>query len=229
MTRAPFRSVWFDCDSTLSAIEGIDELARGLPAPVHERLVGLTREAMDGTRPLAEVYAERLAAIAPTRQRCAAIARAYVDHAVPGAREVVAALRGCGVAVGIVSGGLRPAVAGFAEWLGVDAAHVHAVDVRFDDAGRYAGFDERSPLTRNGGKLDVLGTVARDLRPACFVGDGATDLEAAPAVDLFVGFGGVVRRAAVERAARHYLVGPGLLPLLDLVLTAQQRRALGDV
>ena len=38
--------IFFDCDSTLSSIEGIDELAR--LRGVEERIVTLTNAAMDG-------------------------------------------------------------------------------------------------------------------------------------------------------------------------------------
>ena len=56
--------VFFDCDSTLSAIEGIDELAR---LKGKEGRVGLlTNKAMDGELDLADVYGKRLKAIKPT-------------------------------------------------------------------------------------------------------------------------------------------------------------------
>jgi len=58
-----FRTVLFDCDSTLSAIEGIDELAVHCRDDVEQ----LTDAAMRGRIPLEEVYGRRLRLVQPTR------------------------------------------------------------------------------------------------------------------------------------------------------------------
>ena len=63
---ASFDLIFFDCDSTLSTIEGIDELAR---LKGKEGRVGLlTNKAMDGELDLADVYGKRLRAINRTRR-----------------------------------------------------------------------------------------------------------------------------------------------------------------
>src|SRR3954468_14926222 len=98
-----FDLVFFDCDSTLSSIEGVDELARlkGKKA----RVGLLTQKAMDGDLDLAEVYGKRLKAIRTTRGQLAEIEQMYWDHMVPDAREVIAALQFLGKQVYIISGG----------------------------------------------------------------------------------------------------------------------------
>ena len=58
----PFRTVLFDCDSTLSTIEGIEELA----AANRPEIVALTEAAMRGEVPLETVYAKRLELVQPT-------------------------------------------------------------------------------------------------------------------------------------------------------------------
>ena len=221
-----FRGVYFDCDSTLSAIEGIDELGQFADDDVRQRLVALTADAMDGRRALRDVYQQRLELLSPTRAQLDAIAQLYIARRVGDAADVVAALQHLGVEVGIVSGGLLPAVERLADYLGIARERVHAVPIRFDAAGQYAGFDRSSPLSRNDGKREVLAALPRSAHPLCFVGDGVTDLEARDAVELFVGFGGVTRREIVEQSAEHYLEGPGLARLLDLVLTPDQLAAL---
>ena len=221
-----FRAIYFDCDSTLTAIEGVDELGRFAGEGVRARLAELTDLAMSGARPLAEVYEERLALIAPDREKLAEIGRLYVEAAVPGAVDVVAALRHLGKVVGIVSGGLEPAVRELAAHLGVDPERVHAVPVRFDQAGRYDDFDRTSPLWRNGGKREVLAALPADQHPLCFVGDGVTDLEAADVAERFVGYGGVARRDQIERRASYYLPELDLCGLLPLVLSAEEMHGL---
>jgi phosphoserine phosphatase len=216
--RPRFGSVVFDCDSTLSAIEGIEELAASHRAEVER----LTDAAMRGDVALEQVYGRRLELIKPTRAEVIALSRRYIDTILPDAREVITALRSAGVTVRVISGGLRDAVAPLARALGLDDDDVAAVGLRFDEAGTYAGFDTSSPLTRAGGKREQLEQWRATLpRPVMLVGDGATDLEAKPAVDLFVAFAGVVERPSVVARAEVVVRARSLAPILVL--------ALGDV
>src|SRR5258706_8813294 len=63
----PFERIVFDCDSTLSRIEGIEELSKARPAAVVAEIAELTAQAMDGRVPLEEVYGRRLQLVAPRR------------------------------------------------------------------------------------------------------------------------------------------------------------------
>jgi phosphoserine phosphatase len=208
-----FRTVLLDCDSTLSAIEGIDELA------VHcrEDVERLTDAAMRGRIPLEEVYGRRLELVRPTRAAIEALGRQYVARLVPDARETIAALQAAGVDVRIISGGLLPAVLAAADAVGVSADHVAAVEISFNEDGSYAGFDGASLLAANGGKRRAIEQWNVD-RPAMMVGDGNTDLEARPAVDMFVAFAGVVERPSVVGAADAVVRANSLAPLLPLAL-----------
>lgn len=208
-----FRTVILDCDSTLSAMEGIDELAVERQAEVQQ----LTDAAMRGRIPLEDVYGLRLDLVQPTRAAVAALGQQYVDRLVPDARETIAALQAATVDVRIISGGLLPAVLAAAAAVGVAPDHVAAVDVHFDADGSYAGFDTSSPLAASGGKRVAIQRWSVD-RPAMMVGDGTTDLEARPAVDLFVAFAGVVERPSVVSAADAVVRARSLAPLLPLVL-----------
>ena len=99
-----FDLIFFDCDSTLSAIEGIDELAR---LKGKEWRIGvLTEKAMNGDLDLRDVYGKRLQAIRPTRGQLKAIEERYWDNIVPDTTEVIAALHFLGKQVFIISGGL---------------------------------------------------------------------------------------------------------------------------
>lgn len=209
-------TVILDCDSTLSAIEGIDELAT---AAQRAEIVRLTDAAMRGMVPLEAVYARRLDIVRPGRARIAALGARYVETLVEDADAVIRALREEGVAVRLISGGLRPAVLVLADALGVASHEVRAVDVHFDERGEYAGFEMSSPLTRGGGKLTVVKDWTPALRrPILLVGDGATDLEARPAVDRFVAYAGVVSRRDVIAAADEVIASRSLAPLLPIAL-----------
>lgn len=212
MSEPKFRLVFFDVDSTLVTIEGVDELAAGNP-----EIARLTDAAMNGEIPLDQVYARRLEIIRPTRAQIDHLAQRYLDTLVEGAEETVATLQKNGVQVHIVTAGIAQAIAPLARLLG---APLHAVSLQFDEEGRYAGFDHRSFLTRQGGKE----LVARDVRArthgrAAFVGDGVTDLEAKPAVDLFIGFGGVHSRPRVRQNADVFIDEPRLTAVLPHLMS----------
>jgi phosphoserine phosphatase len=208
-------TVIFDCDSTLSALEGIEELA----AEHRAEVAALTDAAMRGAIPLEEVYGRRLALASPTRDQVEALGRRYIEALVPDARETVAALRAEGIDVRILSGGLLPAIRILARHLGLDDDAVAAVDLYFDAEGRYTGYDAGSPLAYAGGKRVMIERWAPGLRrPVLLVGDGATDLEAKPVVDAFVAFAGVVERPAVVQAADVVVRARSLAPILPIAL-----------
>jgi len=194
----PYRLVFFDVDSTLVTVEGIDVLGGGDP-----QVVALTEAAMNGAIPLEEVYARRLEIIRPDRLVVESLGSSYVASLVEGAAETIEDLKAAGVIIHLVTAGLEQAIRPLAEWLGIP--HVHAVRLQFEADGAYKDFDRRSPLTRAGGKEIVVRDVrARTKGKAAFVGDGASDLEAKSAVDLFIGFGGVRERAMVRENAHVY-------------------------
>ena len=222
------RTVYFDCDSTLSAIEGIDELGRFGGDKLCKKLTKLTEKAMQGDLPLAEVYPQRLALLAPTAMQVASLGESYIAKLVPQAVEVIIALGHLGKQVGIISAGIKQAILPLARHLGIPAERVHAVELSFGEDGSYADFDHDSPLWKNGGKKTLLEGLPAKQKPICLVGDGITDLEASESIELFVGFGGVVRRKAVESAAEHYLPGPGLGGLLEIALDEKELAKLRD-
>jgi phosphoserine phosphatase len=67
--------IFFDCDSTLSTIEGIDELARLKGKEL--RVSVLTDKAMNGELDLSEVYGKRLRAIRPTLRQLKEVEALY--------------------------------------------------------------------------------------------------------------------------------------------------------
>lgn len=221
--------IFFDCDSTLSTIEGIDELAR--MRGVEARIVELTNAAMDGRIPLQDVYAERLRLLSPRRADMRAVEEAYKRAVVPDAREVIAALQRLGKRVLIVSGGLADAVTGFGIWLGVSRRDIFAVGLSYNAlTGRwwdyqshpqgnpdeeYLVYDD-SALTTQNGKVDVIRAARTKGRRAMLVGDGSSDLAAAHAVDRFVGYCGVVARPVVRANAPIVLSSASLAPILLL-------------
>ncbi len=208
----PPKLIFFDCDSTLSAIEGIDELARGRGPQVFAEVEAMTTAAMEGKMPVESVFARRLDIIRPRRADVEAVGRLYIGQVEPTARVTIAQLKKAGWTPLILSGGFRPAIAPLAAHLGIE--RVEAVDLWFDARGEYAGFDEKSPATRSGGKPVRIAEIKAELSAArtVMVGDGASDLEAAPVVDLFVGFGRYTARPKVKAGAGAFIMSLAELP-----------------
>jgi len=217
----PYDVVFFDCDSTLSAIEGIDELARA--AGCYDELAALTRRAMSGEIALEDVYGQRLTRIAPSRAAIDALAELYVERLVPGAAHVIGELHARGKRVHVVSGGLLPAVSVVAAHLGVRGDRVHAVPIGFTEDGCYVGFDRDAPLAKGGGKARVCAEMLLAGERAVLVGDGVTDAEVLQAGVDFIGFGGVVERPNVRRYTPHYLSTADLSAVLPLLLSEDER------
>ncbi len=226
----PYRHVFFDCDSTLTSVEGIDVLAAR--AGVSACIEGLTRAAMDGDKGLDEVYGERLQTIKPTRGAVRALREVYKRHAVEDAATVIDALMKLGHHVYIISGGLDEPVKEFGISLGVPAENIRAVGVdsdqlvgewwraRDDDglrtADRYLDY-HKGALAVSDGKADIVKRfVGGQSGSSLLIGDGTSDLLASRAVDLFVGYGGVVARTRVEREAPVFIRCTSLAPVLAL-------------
>lgn len=197
--------ICLDCDSTLSAIEGIDELARLRGPAVLGRVEAMTNDAMEGRVSVESVFGRRLEIIEPRREDLATVGRRYVETVEPTARETLTALVARGWTPVIVSGGFTQAIQPLADFLGV--TRIVAVELNFTADGRYAGFDETAPTARTGGKVEVIEQLRREYQPekVVMVGDGVSDLETKPVVDVFVGFGRYLARPKVKAEARFFV------------------------
>jgi phosphoserine phosphatase len=225
-----YEHVFFDCDSTLSTIEGIDILAESVGKKW--RIEVLTKAAMDGNLDLEEVYGKRLRAVKATHAQVKDIRRAYKRNIVEDAKEVIAALQALEHKVYIISGGLAEPVAEFGIFLGVPRQNIRAVEVDYDKlsgtwwekdsenhgngAEQYLTY-ENGDLTITDGKANVVKALLGEQNGrSLLIGDGSSDLMAETAVDLFTGFGGVVTRDRVLAEAPVFIHSGSLAPLLVL-------------
>ena len=156
-----YEHVFFDCDSTLTAVEGIDVLAES--AGKGQRVAVLTQAAMDGQVELEDVYEKRLRAVRPTYQQVLDIRRSYKRHIVEDAARVVTALQGLGHKVYIISGGLAEPVEEFGIYLGIPRERIRAVGLTYNElSGRWwEKGDERRYLAHQEGALTVSDGRAR--------------------------------------------------------------------
>jgi len=211
-----FEIICFDCDSTLSRIEGIDECAKAVGLGIE--MAALTHAAMNGELALEAIYKKRLDLIRPNKAAIKSLADLYIAEMVTGVEEVFKTLHQQGKQIHIISGGLRQAILPLAKLLAVPENQVHAVDVLFNDDDSYQDFNQKSPLARTGGKAEICQQISTSPETMVLIGDGKTDLEAQQIGVKVIGFGGVARRDIVEQQADFYVTEPSLTGVLKYIL-----------
>lgn len=203
-----------DCDSTLSAIEGIDELARLRGESTFQAVERMTRDAMEGGAPMETVFARRLELIQPRLAEVEAVGELYIARVEPAAKTALQAARNAGWVPIIVSGGFTQAIQPLAAHL--DIGRVEAVSLEFDSTGAFKGFAQDSPTARTRGKNVVAKRLIDEFgaHKSVMVGDGASDLEVQGDVDFVVGFGGYAVREKVRQGADAFILSLAELPAL---------------
>ncbi len=211
-----FDVICFDCDSTLSKIEGIDELAGRVG--LGEEMSKLTDAAMNGEVPLEAVYEQRLSLIRPDQGSIDWLADLYIEQIVDGVKKGFETLTAQGKELHIISGGVRQAILPLARSLGLSEAQVHAVDIYFNEDGSYRDYDRNSPLARSAGKAEICKRLLKPQVSMVMIGDGKTDMEAKQAGAVVIGFGGGIERLVVREQADFYCAEPSLVSVLEYIL-----------
>jgi phosphoserine phosphatase len=199
------KAVCFDVDSTVSPDEGIDVLAKH--AGVGAEVAALTKEAMNGAVPFEESIKARLALIRPSLRMMRDCLANHPPRLTPGSLDLISRLERRGTHVYLVSGGFTHMVMPLAKQLGLPKGRVYANDLRFAPDGSYTGIDETAYTSKSGGKGALIAHLKERFRydPIIMVGDGATDLEARPPADAFIGYGGVIVRDIVKKKADWFV------------------------
>jgi phosphoserine phosphatase len=221
----PVNAVVFDCDGTLSMIEGIDELARS--NGVSDAVESLTAEAMNTTGINPSLYEKRLDLVYPKQEQVLALGHHYFKRQAPDVSDVIQLLKRLNKMVYVVSAGLYPAVRIFGELLQVPPENIFAVDIQFDDNGHFVDFERTSPLITRNGKRDIVNRL-RMLHPTIIhIGDGMNDYVTYDLVTRFIGYGGAFYRENMAARCKYYINTLSLAPLLPLSLTQKEYQGLG--
>ena len=204
------RLIVFDVDSTLLAVESLDfavdrALRDARDGPQRAaKLKALTDLGMAGSLEFRASLEQRLAIAGLTLSAVDEASEALRAHATEGMADLLEALRAKGHDVAAVSGGFLELISPALADLGFSSGDIRANRFVFDGEA-VTGFDRNNPLSRSGGKGQVVAALkALTGRPlAVMVGDGMTDYEAfaSGAADSFIGFGAVTVRAPVREKA----------------------------
>ncbi|MGQ3892097.1 HAD-IB family phosphatase [Legionella sp. CNM-4043-24] len=212
-----FDVFFFDCDSTITQIEGLDELAELNGVGAETRAI--SQRCMDRTGLNPEVYKKRLDLVRPDKQQMTVLAQLYLQAISPDVQDTLNVLRRLGKRIYILSGGIKETIIPLALSLGMTENQVLAVDLYFDEQGGYRGFDSSSYLVQSQGKNRQIATIVPDTQRAFLMGDGFSDWEAHASVGRFAGYGGAQNRPWIREHSSFYIETASFLPVLNLGLT----------
>ncbi len=220
ITTLPIEAIVFDCDGTLSYIEGIDELAKA--NKVAEPVVELTAAAMGQSGLNPELYNHRLNLVKPNLDQMTSLGNLYFQHRVMDILPVIQILKTLRKSIYIISAGLYPAVQHFGALLGIEAENIFAVNIHFDAKGHYLDFDRNSPLIYSDGKRTIIQKLKLIHNQIIHIGDGLNDYVVHDLVTRFIGYGGAFYRENIAQRCHYYISIPSMAPLLPLCLTAEE-------
>nr|CAD7407923.1 unnamed protein product [Timema poppensis] len=166
-----------------------------------------TKEAMKGKINFKQAFARRLDIIQPSMSQIREFIRTRPSKLSPGIKSLVTLLHNRTTPVYLISGGLRGIITPVALELNIPLQNIYANRLKFFLNGDFAGFDESEPTCNSGGKAEVIQQLKErhGYSTVVLVGDGATDLEACPPADAFIGYGGNVVREEVKAKAKWYV------------------------
>eukprot|EP00475_Leptophrys_vorax_P045985 TRINITY_DN9724_c0_g1_i1.p1 TRINITY_DN9724_c0_g1~~TRINITY_DN9724_c0_g1_i1.p1 ORF type:complete len:240 (-),score=72.12 TRINITY_DN9724_c0_g1_i1:143-841(-) len=198
-------AVAFDVDSTVLMEEGIDVLAEVFG--VREQVAQVTVDAMNGRIKMQDALPARLNLINPTVKGLEDLHAHRPIALSPGVKDLVQKLHDKQVHVYLVSGGFKQMIEPVRKELAIPESRLYANELLFDADGKYTGFDQSALTSRSGGKREVAQLLkdTHGYKKLVFIGDGATDLEARPPADCFIGYGGVAVRQKVKEQADWFI------------------------
>ncbi|WP_203290730.1 HAD-IB family phosphatase [Maricaulis parjimensis] len=204
------RLIAFDVDSTLLRVESLDTALEAAfsalpdPAAARKQLHEITNAGMSGRMALRDSLEARLKLAGLDKSGVDMIAELLRQRITPGMSPLIRRLRERGDALHAVSGGFADLIEPVLVDLGFQRGDIHANRFVWQDE-RVVGLDIDCPLSRNGGKAEVLDRIAATAAETIIVGDGMTDFEAFEngAADRFIGFGAIAKRDVVIAACEY--------------------------
>jgi phosphoserine phosphatase len=202
------RLLAFDVDSTLLRVESLDTAIEAAlsrredSGAAKAELHAITRAGMSGSMALRDSLEARLHLADLDRAMVTEVADQLRQRLTPGMHALLKSLRDMGDDVHAVSGGFGDLLVPALTDLGFEPSQIHANQFQFD-GDHVAGLDPDCPLSRNGGKAEILRVIGAQADMVIMIGDGMTDFEAfeAGAADRFIGFGAIEAREVVIAAA----------------------------
>ncbi|NEX94208.1 phosphoglycerate dehydrogenase [Caulobacter sp. 17J65-9] len=199
-----------DFDSTFTEVEALEVLGEIALADDPDRAAKLeavrelTDKAMGGEVGFGESIRRRLGILGVRREHLAPLVEKLSGRVTASFKRNRAFFERYGDRVFVISGGFHDFIEPVVGAFGVSPDRVLANRLQFDAEGRATGLDDANPLSRDGGKVEVVRSLNLD-GDVVVIGDGWTDYEirAAGAAERFYAFTENVTRPKVIDAADH--------------------------
>ncbi|KAG2490538.1 hypothetical protein HYH03_010932 [Edaphochlamys debaryana] len=209
-------AVVFDVDGTITTEYSLDLLAEFMG--VREQVKALSKRVQEGTLSLEAATAQKLSYIHCSPHDIKRFLQSHppASRLAPGVESLIKTLQARGVAVYLVGDGFRELTLPLAAHLGIpkDRVFANRMNWQWDDetgeATKLVGFDLKEPTAHREGKPKAIARI-RQKHPyhtVAFVGKDMYDLHAVQSsrgADVFIGYGGVMPRDDVARAAEWYV------------------------
>lgn len=175
-------NVFFDFDGTIVGPETMPYLALIVLEgnPDRERIVAeierITQMGMNNEIPFEVSLAERLRLMRPHKNHIAQVTEALRTEVSPSLLRQQGLIRSNKDQFYVVSGGFDEIILPIVSELGFRPDHVFANSFLFDDEGFVTGCDTENPLSRSGGKVELIRSLGIE-GSKTMVGDGFSDYE----------------------------------------------------
>ncbi len=208
-----------DFDSTLTRVEAMDLLAsislEGKPQKVaaENKIKELTDQGMNGEISFRDSLKDRLLLLEANKSHLPQLIKELKDQVSISFLRNTEFFKEYSDKIYVISNGFKEYIEPIVTSLGVLPDHIFANELVFDDKGNVTGFDENNPLSKDGGKAEVIRSLDLD-GDIYVIGDGHNDYEikAAGLANRFYAFTENVSREKVMEKADH------IAPSLDEVL-----------
>lgn len=223
MNKKIYNKIFFDFDSTIISCESLDLLAdiKGVGVDVRR----MTKLSMDGNTDLEDVFSKKMNLINPTKNDVEVIVNKCRNLLVDGIESMISTLLFLKKEVFILSSNFHCIVDPIAGILQIPRKNVLANNLRFLD-GKYDGMDKHSLLATARGKAQTIKQHINESDRVVMIGDSVSDSYCREVVDLFIGFGGVEKRTAVQAVSDIYIEHKNILTAMPFVLSLEEMQHL---
>lgn len=215
--------ICLDFDSTIIKHEGIDEIAR--QKGCYQEISRITRKAMEQGLSFRESLEMRLNILKPSIDDIRIYyQRNLLEDFSEGIFKLINRFKKDNKNIYVISGGFQQLIHPYTDILNIPRENVFCNELIFDRDGRYSSFDTTRLTSVSGGKIEVIKQIKKQItnKNIMMIGDGSTDLETYPYVNLFIGYGGNIERLSIKEKIKeinnglYYTSFPLLLNHLDL-------------
>lgn len=171
----------FDFDKTIVSAETLDligEIALAkVPnkAKILRQVKNITEKGMNGTLSFTESLNKRIQLLPITKVDIHKTIRILKKSITPSIKKNKDFFCNNKDTIYIVSGGFKECIVPVVSLLGIDESHVFGNTFKYGNNGNVIGFDTSNPLSKDGGKIDVVRALNK--KNVVVIGDGFTDLQ----------------------------------------------------